>query len=363
MSKKVVVIAAGGTGGHLFPAAAFAEEMFRRGWRIVLMTDVRGRRYAEGFPAERIEDVPAASLSANPITAVPALFKIARGIDAAKKRFTDLKPSLVAGFGGYPSFPALVAAHAQHIPILIHEQNSVLGRVNRAMSGSAAIVACGFERLDRLPAKVASRKHVVGNPVRSPILAVRERPYPEAVAGGRLNLLIIGGSQGARLFGEVIPAAIAMLPPALRARLDVVHQVREEQVAQAKGVYQQAKVAAEVAPFFTDMGQRLAATHLVISRAGASSVTELQVAGRPAILVPFAAAADDHQTANAEGLTAVGAADLFIEDEFEPGALAACLERRLADPHGLAVRAAAARAAAKPEAAKTLADLAESVAV
>ncbi|MBY0567570.1 MAG: UDP-N-acetylglucosamine--N-acetylmuramyl-(pentapeptide) pyrophosphoryl-undecaprenol N-acetylglucosamine transferase [Hyphomonadaceae bacterium] len=362
MSKKVVVIAAGGTGGHLFPAAAFAEEMFRRGWRVILMTDARGRRYAEGFPAERIEDVPAASLSANPFTAIPAMFKIWRGINEAKKRFTELPPSLVAGFGGYPSFPALMAARAHKVPILIHEQNSVLGRVNRAMAGSAAIVACGFERLDRLPASAESRKHVVGNPVRLPILAVRERPYPEAPAGGRLNLLIIGGSQGARLFGEVIPEAIARLPQPMRQRLDVVHQVRQEQVAAAKKVYERAKVNAEVAPFFTDMGQRLGATHLVVSRAGASSVTELQVAGRPAIIVPFAAAADDHQTANAEGLTAVGAADVFTEQEFEPAALAACLERRLSDPHGLAVRAAAARSAAKPEAAKSLADLAESVA-
>ncbi|PZO50224.1 MAG: UDP-N-acetylglucosamine--N-acetylmuramyl-(pentapeptide) pyrophosphoryl-undecaprenol N-acetylglucosamine transferase, partial [Alphaproteobacteria bacterium] len=183
-----------------------------------------------------------------------------------------------------------------------------------------------------------------------------------APAGGRLNLLIIGGSQGARVFGEVIPAAIASLPQALRQRLDVVHQVRAEQVDAAKKAYAKAKVNAEVAPFFTDMGQRLGACHLVISRAGASSVTELQVAGRPAILIPFAAAADDHQTANAEGLTAVGAADVFTEQEFEPAALAGLLERRLADPHGLAVRAAAARAAAKPEAAKSLADLAESVA-
>jgi UDP-N-acetylglucosamine--N-acetylmuramyl-(pentapeptide) pyrophosphoryl-undecaprenol N-acetylglucosamine transferase len=230
------------------------------------------------------------------------------------------------------------------------------------MAGSAAVVACGFERLDRLAEKFIGRKRVAGNPVRSPILAVRERPYPEAPAGGRLNVLIIGGSQGARLFGEVIPAAIAALPQALRARVDIVHQVREEQVVDAKKVYKKAQVNADVAPFFTEMGQRLAATHLVISRAGASSVTELQVAGRPAILVPFAAAADDHQTANAEGLTSVGAADLFTEDEFEPRALAALLERRLSDPHGLAVRAAAARAAAKPEAAKTLADLAEGIA-
>lgn len=361
VTKKVVVIAAGGTGGHLFPAAAFAEEMFRRGWRVVLMTDARGRRYAEGFPAERIIDVPAASLTMNPFTALPNALKIWKGVNEAKRHFTPLKPSLVAGFGGYPSFPALMAARAHKVPILIHEQNSVLGRVNRTMATSASIVACGFERLERLPPAAQDRKHVVGNPVRLPILAVRERPYPGAPAGGRLNLLIIGGSQGARLFGEVIPEAISLLPQELRARLDVVHQAREEQVAAVKKVYQKAKVNAEVAPFFADMGQRLGAAHLVISRAGASSVTELQVAGRPAILVPFAAAADDHQTANAEGLTTVGAADLFTEEDFEPGGLAACLERRLADPHGLAVRAAAARAAAKPEAAKALADLAESV--
>lgn len=362
MSKKIVVIAAGGTGGHLFPAAAFAEEMRARGWRVVLMTDARGRRYAENFPAERIEDVAAASLGANPLKAAPALMKIWRGIGEAKRRFAEMKPSLVAGFGGYPSFPALMAARAHHVPILIHEQNSVLGRVNRVMASSAAAVACGFERLDRLPARASDRKHVTGNPVRPPILAVREKPYPEAPAGGRLNLLIIGGSQGARVFGEVIPAAIAMLPAELRARLDVVQQVREEQLASARQVYEEAGVKAETAPFFTNMGERLAAAHLVIARAGASTVTELQAAGRPAILIPFAAAADDHQTANADGLLSVGAADLFTETQFEPAALAACLERRLSDPHSLAVRAAAARAAGKPDAAKHLADLAEKIA-
>ncbi len=362
MSKRVVVIAAGGTGGHLFPAAAFAEEMRRRDWRVVLMTDARGRRYAENFPAERIEDVAAASPSANPLKAIPAALKIWRGINQAKRRFAELRPSLVAGFGGYPSFPALMAARARKVPIIIHEQNSVLGRVNRAMATSAAIVACGFERLDRLPVAARARKRAIGNPVRAPILAARERGYPEAPAGGRLNLLIIGGSQGARIFGDVIPAAIASLPAALRARLDVVHQVREEQIEAARDVYAAAEVKAEVAPFFGNMGNLLAAAHLVIARAGASTVTELQVAGRPAILVPFAAAADDHQTANAAGLTDVGAADVITEAAFEPHALAACLETRLGDTHGLAVRAAAARASAKPEATKALADLAEGVA-
>src|SRR5262249_27311702 len=160
----------------------------------------------DGFPAERIEDVAAATLTLNPLQAVPAVFKILRGVNEANQRLGELRPALAAGFGGYPSFPALMAARKHKIPILIHEQNSVLGRVNRLMASRAAAIACGFERLDRLPADAQGRKHVVGNPVRLPILAVRERPYPEAPAGGRLNLLVTGGSQGARLFGEVIPA-------------------------------------------------------------------------------------------------------------------------------------------------------------
>ena len=358
-NKPCVVIAAGGTGGHLFPAAAFAQEMFQRGWRVILITDARGRRYAENFPAERIEDVPASSLTANPIKALPALFKIIRGIAASKKHFADWRPLLVAGFGGYPSFPALHAAKDMKIPFIIHEQNSVLGRVNRAMAKDAAVVACGFERLDRLPPQALARKRVVGNPVRAPILAVREQAYPIAPAGGQVQVLVIGGSQGARLFGDVIPDAIALLPEDLRRRLCLTQQVREEQLAAVKKIYTKLGVAADVAPFFSNMAELYRAAHLVIARAGASSVTELQAAGRPAILVPFAAAADDHQTANAEGLTDVGAADVFSEQEFDAESLAQCLEKRLADPHGLAVRAAAARSTGKPEAAKTLADLAE----
>jgi UDP-N-acetylglucosamine--N-acetylmuramyl-(pentapeptide) pyrophosphoryl-undecaprenol N-acetylglucosamine transferase len=356
--KKLVVIAAGGTGGHLFPAAAFAEEMAKRDWRVVLMTDARGRRYAENFPAERIEDVAAASIGANPLKFFPALLKIWRGLGQATARFAELQPNLVAGFGGYPSFPALMAARRLAIPILIHEQNAVLGRVNRSMAPYAAAIACGFERLDRLPERAAARKHVVGNPVRPQILAVREKPFPVVTAGGRLNLLVIGGSQGARLFGEIVPAALSLLSKEMRARLDVVAQVREEQLLETKRVYRDIGVNAELAPFFSDMGERLTRAHLVIARAGASSVTELQAAGRPAVLVPLAIAADDHQTANAEGLVNVGAADALREEGLTPEALAQVLEKRLSDAHGLAVRAAAARSAAKPEAAKELADLA-----
>jgi len=361
---KEVVIAAGGTGGHLFPAAAFAQAMRARGWRVTLITDVRGRRYAEGFPADAIEDVPAATVQgANPLRAARAGLTIWRGLGAARARLQSLRPKVVVGFGGYPSLPALWAARGLKIPILIHEQNSVLGRVNRFFARHAAAVASGFERLDKLPPGGAVRHVAVGNPVRPPILAVRARDYPLAPAGGDLTLLVIGGSQGARLFGEVIPAAIARLDPELRARLVVLQQVREEQVEAVRQIYANDGVRAEIAPFFKDMGDKLAAAHLVIARAGASTVTELLVAGRPAILIPLAIATDDHQTGNAEALSGIGAADVLPEPHFTPERLAALLRERLGDPHGLSVRGAAARVAAKPEAAEALADLAEELAL
>lgn len=361
---KEVVIAAGGTGGHLFPAAAFAQTMRARGWRVTLITDVRGRRYAEGFPADAVEDVPAATFQGgNPLKAAGAGWKIWRGLGAARVRLKALAPRIVVGFGGYPSLPALWAARGLKIPILIHEQNSVLGRVNRFFAADAAAVASGFERLDRLPAGGKVRHHAVGNPVRPPVLAVREKPYPLAPAGGELTLLVIGGSQGARLFGEVIPAAVALLEPALRARLIVLQQVRQEQVEAVGRTYAQCGVRAEIAPFFKDMGAKLEAAHLVIARAGASTITELLAVGRPAILVPLAIATDDHQTGNAEALASVGAADILSEPQFTPQRLAALLSERLGNPHDLSVRGAAARVAAKPDAAAALADLAEELAL
>ncbi|MBL8551149.1 MAG: undecaprenyldiphospho-muramoylpentapeptide beta-N-acetylglucosaminyltransferase [Hyphomonadaceae bacterium] len=360
---KTLLIAAGGTGGHMFPAAAFAEEMRKRGWKVVLMTDARGRRYTANFPADSIEDVPAATIqSKNPVVVLQALMKIASGVSAAGKRLKALDPAIVAGFGGYPSLPALWAARAQKRPILIHEQNAVLGRVNRYFAKDAAAIACGFDRLDRLPESAQARKHVVGNPVRPPILAVREAPYPVVAPGAPLNVLVTGGSQGARLFGDVVPVAVTLLSPDIRSRLKIVQQVREEQIESACAIYSEAKVDAELAAFFNDMGDRLKAAHLVVARAGASSVTELQAAGRPSILVPLAIAADDHQTANAEGVVQVGAADVITEADFDPERLAALLQKRLAAPHDLAVRAAAARAAGKPDAAQALADIAEGLA-
>ncbi len=359
MSRKLVLIAAGGTGGHLFPAAAFAEEMMKRGWRVVLMTDIRGRRYAEGFPAEAIIDVPAATFTLrNPIKAVGAALRIARGIMAADAHLKRLDPAVIAGFGGYPSVPALWTARSQERPILIFQADAVLGRVNRYFAPDAAAVACGFERLDLLPESARPRKRVTGSPVRPPIIAARETPYPDLPAGGRINILVTGGSQGARLFGEVVPGAVSLLPAELRERLHIVQQVRDEQLDEVRSTYDHAAVSFEIAPFFPNMAERLAACHLFIGRAGASTVTEAQVVGRPAIFVPLAIAADDHQTANAEGMTAVGAADVIAEINFTEEALRKKLEERLTDTHGLAVRAAAARASGNTDAAERLADLA-----
>ncbi len=364
MAERTVLVAAGGTGGHMFPANAFAAEMKARGWRVVLMTDARGKRYAQDFPADAIEDVQAATIQGlNPIKALTGGVKILAGIAAAKTRLKRLKPALVAGFGGYPSFPALWAGRDAKVPILIFQADAVLGRVNRFFARDAAAIACGFERLDRLDDKLRGRKVVTGIPIRAPVSAVRERPYPPVHPGAPLNILATAGSQGARLFGEVIPAAIALLPADLRARITLSQQVREEQLALVKADYERMKVSADVRAFFSDMPERLAAAHLVIARGGGSSVTECAIAGRPAIIVPLAIGTDDHQTANAEALESVGAADVLQEHEFTPERLAAVLRERLSNTHDLSVRASAARAVGKPDAAKSLANLAESLAL
>lgn len=359
----LVVIAAGGTGGHMFPAQAFADEMRSRGWATALVTDERGEKYAQNFKADFRQEVEAATFGSKlPHKLVGAAMKLRKGTRDAAKLFAEKKPDLVAGFGGYPSYPSLSAARAQKIPLIIHEQNSVLGRVNRLFATSAKFVACGFDRLDRLPGGAAAQKRVVGNPVRAPILSVRDKPYPQPTDDGPLCILVTGGSQGARLFGEVIPKAIADLPESVRARLQVVQQAREEQLDAVREAYRAANVTARVESFFGDMQDQLAAAHLVIARAGASTVTELAVAGRPSILVPLAIAMDDHQTANAEGMVAAGAADVVSEDRFAPAALTALLKERLSNVAVLAARAKSARALGRPDAARELANLAEEAA-
>lgn len=356
MTPRRCLIAAGGTGGHLFPARAAAEALIKRGWQIRLVTDARGMKHTEGFPAVAIDEIHAASPSTkNPIKLLKAGVELTQGLAQAQGILKAWKPDVVAGFGGYPAFPALAAAQVARIPFCIHEQNSVLGRVNRVFAGKAGFIASGFERLDRLTERARKRHMLTGNPLREPIVAARAAGYPELAEGGRINLLVLGGSLGARLLSETVPAAIAQLPESLRSRLDVVQQTREENLDVARKTYEDAGVNATCEPFFQNVGELYAACHLVVGRAGASTVSEVMGVGRPAIFCPLGIATDDHQTANTDSLIKALAADVLAEADFTADRLAELLEARLSDPKDLTERAAAARSLGRPDAAEALA--------
>jgi len=355
---KLAVVAAGGSGGHLFPAEALAETLTARGWRIVLATDSRGARFADGFPAQGRIGLSAATFKGgDPIGMLRAGLTIGQGVLQARAAFRRLKPSVVVGFGGYPSLPAMLAAFTLGIPTIIHEQNAVMGRANKLLAARATAVACAFPTLKKAPASVAARAVVVGNPIRPHVRALAEEPYKRPTK--TIHLLITGGSQGARLLSELPPMAIQLLPEALRGRLKVHQQTRVESIETARQAYAEALVEAEIAPFFRDMASRLSQAHLVIGRAGASTCCEIAVAGKPAILVPLKAALDDDQGQNARLLADAGAAEIISEDQLTPDSLAATLQRLFEHPAELARMAAAARSVAVPDAAEKLADLVE----
>jgi len=349
----LVIIAAGGTGGHMFPARAFADAIVARGGRVALVTDPRGKRYTEGFPAEEVLILPVTNADEGGIKGkIDAGFAVMKSLNLVGPFIKSHDPAAIIGFGGYPTFPVLFSSGK--VPVIVHEQNAVLGRVNRLFQGKAVSIASGFAQLDGL--EHPDKHVVVGNPVRQPIVDARLDGYPD-LSSGNLRILVTGGSQGARVLGSIVPQAIASLPEHLRARLFVSHQVREEQCDFARDTYTEAGVQCEVWPFFKDMADRLAKSHLVIGRAGASTVSETAVVGRPAILVPLPGATNDHQTFNAEALASVGAADVIKENDFTIDALAQLLENRLTAPDELQKRAKAARSVGKPDAAEALADL------
>ncbi len=360
MSPPLLVIAAGGTGGHLFPAQALAEAMLAGGWRVALSTDVRGARYAGGFPeAVDIGVVSSATPARGGAAARARLpFALASGLAGALLGFRRDRPAVVAGFGGYPAIPAMAAAVLMRLPRLIHEQNGVLGRVNERFARRVDAVACGTWPTV-LPEGVEGVE--IGNPVRAAILARAGAPY---IAPGDypMSVLVLGGSQGARILSDAVPDALARLPDAVRGRLRVAHQARPEDVERVEAAYAAAGLAAEVAPFFEDVPTRLADAQLLISRSGASTLADLAVIGRPSILVPLAAAIRDEQTANAQALVQAGAAILIPERRLTPEALAEQVGTVLGDPDGASRMARAALAVARPDAAERLADLVVAVA-
>lgn len=356
---KLLLIAAGGTGGHMFPAQALAEAMLARGWRVKLSTDDRGARYAGGFPeAVKIERVASATFARGGVVAkVLAPFQIVGGVIGALWSQLRDRPAVVVGFGGYPSIPALTAAWVLRRPRMIHEQNGVLGRVNKIFARRVDKVACGTWPT-ALPAGVSGEP--VGNPVRQAVLDRAAAPY---IPPGDypMALVVIGGSQGARILSDVVPAAVALLPEGLRANLRVAHQARDEDGARAGAAYEAAGVRAEIAPFFADIPRRLSEAQLVISRSGASSVADISVIGRPSILIPYAAATGDHQTANAKGLVDAGAAVLVGENALDAGSLAGHIAAILEDPARAEVMARAALGEGKPDATARLVALVEAL--
>ncbi|MDZ7906392.1 MAG: UDP-N-acetylglucosamine--N-acetylmuramyl-(pentapeptide) pyrophosphoryl-undecaprenol N-acetylglucosamine transferase [Cypionkella sp.] len=359
-SHPLVVIAAGGTGGHMFPAQSLAEEMLARGWRVVLSTDTRGARYAGGFPDAVTRQIVGAATFARGGLAAKALvpFRILGGVLGAVWGMLRARPAVVVGFGGYPSIPALSAAWLLRIPRMIHEQNGVLGRVNRVFARRVGALACGTWPTD-LPAGVAGQP--IGNPVRA---AVSERAGADYIAPGDypMSLLAIGGSQAARVISDVLPAALAALPPSLRGYIRIAHQARPEDIARVASAYEAAGIRAEVEPFFSDIPRRMSEAQLVISRAGASSIADIATVGRPAILIPYAAATGNHQTANARGLVGAGGAVILAEADASPQTLAAQISRILSNPKTAQAMAAASLSYARPNAARDLADLAETLA-
>lgn len=360
---RPVVIAAGGTGGHLFPAEALTAELVRRGRRVVLMTDARsGALDSPTFAARERFVLPGAGLAGRgALRAARGMLALAAGVVRARTLLGRLDAAVVVGFGGYPSVAPVLAARMLRDgpPAVLHEQNAVLGRANRFLARRASCLALSFPGTSRVPEGVPTE--VTGLPVRPALAALYASGYPAPEPGGRLRLLVLGGSLGARVFSDVVPGALAALPPALRQRLDVVQQCRAEDLARVRAAYDETGIAAELAPFFPDVAARLAAAHLVIARAGASTVAELAVAGRPAILVPLPGAIDDHQQANALALVAAGGAVALPQPEFTGARLTAELAALLGAPERLGDMAAAARSVARVDAAVRLADLIESL--
>jgi UDP-N-acetylglucosamine--N-acetylmuramyl-(pentapeptide) pyrophosphoryl-undecaprenol N-acetylglucosamine transferase len=354
------MLAAGGTGGHLFPALALAQELGRRGIVVDLVTDTRGDRYGTDFPARAVYRVPSATLSRrSPVAIAATAWMLLRGVAAAFKLLGQVRPAALVGFGGYPSFPPLVAAALRRIPTALHEQNAVLGRANRMLAPRVLAVATSFEPTLHLDARSRPRSHLTGNPVRDEVIEWSRQAYEAPASGGPYSLLVFGGSQGARYFSDVMPPALALLPAELRSGLFVVQQCREEDLARVEAAYRQAGIRAHLASFFANLPEEMARAHLVIARAGASTVAELTVMGRPAILVPLPHAIDNDQLQNARRLAESGGAWCIEQKELTPERLASAVGRLFGAPEVLAQAAAAAKRQGRPDAVVRLADLVE----
>jgi len=360
--SKTVLLTAGGTGGHLFPAQALAGELGRRGWTVELATDERADKYGSAFPARKVHIIASETIRGrNPLSLARTAFSLLRGTFQARSVIKALKPDVVAGFGGYPTFPPMYAARLTGTPSILHEANGVMGRANRLLAKGVTAIATSVP-IGGLPADLAKKLVETGNPVRDAVLEAAELPYSVPQPGGEFKLLIFGGSQGARFFSDLVPPALALLPEDRRSRLRIVQQCRPEDMERVRKTYDDLGVSAECAPFFQDLPQRIAQSHLVVCRSGASTVSELSVLGRPSILVPLPGAIDQDQAANAKVLEMAGGAWPIRQVDLHPERLTKEITRFMEAPDMLSQAAENARSVAKPDAVKRLADLVETVA-
>lgn len=361
--RKLVVLAAGGTGGHLFPAQALAEALVRRGYLIHLMTDERVRDHGRSFPALEIHQVPSATLSLRKPYLLPfRLMKLWKGMRRASAVLGHVRPVALAGFGGYPSFPPVLAATRLGIPTLVHEQNAVMGRANRVLASRVDAVASSFPAIVNLPGGAKAKLRFTGNPVRHIVLEHRSACYDPPDANGPFRVLVFGGSQGARFFAEFMPRVFRALPNAVSRTVKLTQQCRPEDLGAVKAAYAQLGVEADLAPFFDDMPKRVAEAHLVICRSGASTIAELGVIGRPAVLVPLPHSIDNDQLRNAESFAAGGAGWVKRQGDLNPDEFAAFLTHLRYDESGLGNAAEAAKEQGQPDATERLADLVEELA-
>ena len=361
MTKGIILLAAGGTGGHLFPAEALAHELKARGYSVHLVTDSRAERFAGKFPADEIHVVPSATIgSKNPISVAKSLFKLWKGLRTARKLIARIKPLAVVGFGGYPTVPPLLASTGLGVPSMIHEQNAVMGRANKALANRVKAIAGGF--LPEGVGSYADKTVTTGNPVRPAVLAAANTPYQPSLEGQPFNLVVFGGSQGAQFFSRAVPTALSLLDENERSRIALTQQARPEDQDKVGSCFAKLKMSPDVSAFFPDMAERLASAHLVLCRSGASTVSEVSVIGRPSILVPYPYALDHDQAANAAALVATGGAEVVAQAELSPERLAQKLSAALKEPERLAKMAEAAKQAGRPHAATLLADMVVAIA-
>jgi UDP-N-acetylglucosamine--N-acetylmuramyl-(pentapeptide) pyrophosphoryl-undecaprenol N-acetylglucosamine transferase len=361
--RPLVLLAAGGTGGHLFPAEALSVALGQRGVRVHLATDARATRYGAQFPAEAIHLIASETVRGrNPIALAKTAAALGLGLGQAYRLLGRMGPAAVVGFGGYPTIPPVFAAALRRIPTVIHDSNAVIGRANRLLSGRATAIATTFPGVLADTPQLAAKATHTGNPVRPAVIAAAATPYATPAPAGPLRVLVFGGSQGARVMADIVPDAIARLAPELRQRLAVVQQARDEDRARVGAGYERLGITAEIAPFFPDLPARLAQAHLIVSRSGASTVAELAAIGRPSILVPLPGALDQDQLANANVLGNAGGAVVLTQDAFTPERLAREIDALAGAPERLAAMAAAAKTAGVLDGAERLAELVVTVA-